>query len=224
MAALMTNNGRHRGPARRWLANGLRTLAIVAATVGLLFGWKLNEVRHQRSVVDEVAKFDATIHYDYEYRGRSKPPGPKWLRRMFGDDFFTVVAGVEIVTDHITGDAVAAVSTLPHLKTLLVHSEGIDDQGLLQLAGATELEQLTFRSTHVTDAGLAQLAVLKELTSLIIDAPRITDVGLILLEELPNLTRVDLISTRVTTEGVDRLRAALPKCDIRVFPELRQRL
>ncbi len=224
MAALTTNSTRHRGPARRWLAKGLRTLLIVAAAVGLLFGWKFNEVRHQRSVVEEVAKFDGKIHYDYEYRGRSRPPGPKWLRRMFGDDFFTVVAGIEIVSERVTGDTVAAVSTLPHLRTLVVDAEGIDDQGLVQLAGATELERLTFRSTRVTDAGLAQLAVLKELTSLIVDAPRITDVGLILLEELPNLTKVDLISTRVTTEGVDRLRAALPKCDIRVFPAPHERL
>jgi hypothetical protein len=224
MAAKSTSGPRHPWPARRWLVRALRRLSVGAALVGFLFAFKLNEVRHQRSVVEEVTKVDARIHYDYEYRGASRPPGPRWLRRMFGDDFFTVVAGIEIVADHVTGDTVAAVSTLPHLRSLFVNAEGIDDQGLLQLAEAAELETFSFRSTHVTNAGLAQLAVLKELTSLSINAPRITDVGLIPLEELPNLTKVDLISTHVTTEGVDRLRTALPRCEIRVFHESGKRL
>ena len=217
-----TPSSRARPPTR--LGPGFRRLAIVAAVAAILFMWKLNVVRHQRSVVEEVSKFNATIHYDYEYRGAARPPGPRWLRRMVGDDFFTAVAGIEIETDRVSGDTLGAVATLPHLRTLLVNAEGVDDRGLLRLSEAVELEQFSFRSTRVTDAGLAQLAVLKQLTSLVIDAPRVTDVGLIPLEELPNLTKVELISTDVTTAGVDRLRAALPNCDVRVLEARARRL
>lgn len=223
MAAVASRGRQRPSSTRRRIVGGLRALLIAGAVIGLFVGWKLNQVLHQRSVVEEVAKFDAKIHYDYEYRGASTPPGPKWLRRIFGEDFFTTVAGVEIVADRVNGETVAAVATLPHLTTLFVNADGVDDQGLTRLAGATRLEQLTIRSADVTDAGLAQLTVLKALTSLVVDAPRITDVGLIPLEALPNLTKVELFSTRVTSAGVHRLRAALPQCDIRVFRD-RKRL
>ncbi|MGD9722948.1 MAG: hypothetical protein AB7O59_21240 [Pirellulales bacterium] len=201
-----------------WLSRGLRWLAMLAAAVVLMLSWQSNYVRHERSVIAEVSKFDARIHYDYELRGAARPPGPQWLRSFLGDDFFATVAGIEIKTELVTAETVAAIATLPHLQQLLLNAEGVDDAGLLQLAAASELEQLTFRSAVVTDAGLTQLAALKHLTSLTIAAPHITDVGLISLEELPNLTLVELISTDVTADGVARLRAALPKCDVRVYP------
>lgn len=202
-----------------WAAIGFRVAVAIVAVVVVAIGWRSNHVRHQRRIVAEVAKYDARIQYDHELRGRTGPPGPRWVRSLLGDDFFTTVAGVEIVADRVTGETVAAVSALPHLKSLSLDAEGIDDLSLGRLALAGELEQLTLHSTIVTDAGLAQLAVLRRLTSLNLVAPRITDLGLIPLEELRGLTSVHLISTDVTPEGVARLREALPNCDVRVSPE-----
>jgi hypothetical protein len=214
-------SGRHR---RRWPPIALRGILFVAAGIAIFAGWKVNDVRHQRSVVAEVSRFDARIVYDYQVRGAPGPPGPSWLVRLFGEDFFADVVGIEIDADRIDQEAVAAIATLPHLRFLNLRAEGLSDQGIALFSGGTELDRLTFRSAAVTDAGLAQLADLKGLSYLSIVAPQVTDAGLILLEEMPNLTFVQLISTGVTAEGVEQLRAALPHCDVQVQPEPRHRL
>ena len=206
------------GRTFRWTERAFFAAVVIVAVVVVTLGWWSNRVRHQRRIVAEVARYDARIQYDHELRGEAGPPGPRWVRALLGDDFFATVAGVEIVADRVTDETVAAVSALPHLKSLSLNAEGIDDLTLGRLALAGDLEQLTLHSTIVTDAGLAQLAVLRRLTSLHLVAPRMTDLGLIPLEELRGLTSIHLISTDVTPEGIARLREALPDCDVRVSP------
>jgi hypothetical protein len=202
----------------------LRGILIVVVVIAILAGWKVNDVRHQRSVVAEVSRFDARIVYDYQVQGAPGPPGPGWLVRLVGHDFFADVVGIEIDAGRIDLQAVAAIATLPRLRFLNLRAEGLSDQGITLFTGITQLDRLTFQSAAVTDAGLAQLAELKGLSYLSIVAPRVTDAGLILLGEMPNLTFVQLISTDATAEGVERLRAALPNCDVQVQPEPRHRL
>lgn len=223
-----------RRPLRRSWRVGLRGLVVVAALLAILAGWKVNVVRQQRAAVAEVARFDARIVYDYQDRGSGRPPGPNWLLRLFGDDFFADVVGIEIDAERIDAEridekriddaAIDAIATLPHLRFLFVQAEGLSDQGIVRFAEASQLDRLTLGSSAVTDSGLAQLSQLKRLSCLTIVAPRVTDAGLKLLEGMPSLTNVQLISTDVTAEGVDQLRAALPNCDVEVSPEPRHRL
>jgi hypothetical protein len=116
-----------------------------------------------------------------------------------------------------TGDeTLAAVTALPRLRFLVLR-DGLDDTAMSFLQGAEHLERLKFSSPQVTNAGLSHLLPLKRLTHLSISAPRVTDTGLILLESLPGLSYVELIETQTTPQGVERLRAALPHCDVRVL-------
>ena len=70
-------------------------------------------------------------------------------------------------------------------------------------------------STGVTDAGLKELATLKNLTTLDLSNTGVTDAGLKELAPLKNLTTLNLGGfTRVTDEGIKELQKALPKCKI----------
>ncbi len=173
--------------------------------------------------MDQLDNLDAQVVYDYGRAGVDHPPGPAWLRRLFGDDFLADVVGVEVSIPRRNSDALAAITALPHLKYLVLH-DGLDDASMLLLPGASELERLMFFSPVVTDAGISQLSALKQLTHLSIDAPHVTDTSLMLLEALPNLTYVELIGTEITQRGVDRLRTAMPRCHVRVFREDPRRL
>jgi Leucine-rich repeat (LRR) protein len=72
---------------------------------------------------------------------------------------------------------------------------------------------LDLRGTQVTDAGLVDLARLKNLLWLDL-SDHITDAGLPKLESLANLSHLHLAKSKVTAEGVQKLKKALPKCEI----------
>lgn len=204
---------------RHWRTR-LRWPVVIVAGIAILAGFQVQLLQNQRAVLAEIAKLDAQVVYDHEARGQTSPPGPRWLRQVLGDDFFDDVAGISIAREGVTDETVAAIATLPHLKSLLLNSDGISDLGLARITRLTELGELGFRSSSVTDAGLAQIAECRGLTTLRIIAPHITDIGLIPLQEMPHLALVELISTAVTQEGVALLRAALPRCEVHVLAAL----
>ena len=93
--------------ARRWFQLSLRTLLVVVTLAGCGLGWlgiKVREARQQQGNVAALLKLGCTVRYDYEYDPQNAnpghlvpnatPPGPAWLRRMLGDDFFQSVNGV----------------------------------------------------------------------------------------------------------------------------------
>jgi hypothetical protein len=202
----------------------MKLLAIAVMLIAVFAVVRSNSVRQQRSALAEVARFDARVTYDYQVQGATRPPGPNWLLRLLGEDFFAEVVGIEIDADRVDENALAAIASLPQLKFLSLQAEGLNDQHVARFTERGQLDRLTFQSATVTDSGLAQLSQLRGLSYLSIVAPRITDAGLVLLAEMPNLTFVELISTDVTAEGVERLRAALPNCDVHVYPVPRPRL
>jgi hypothetical protein len=67
----------------------------------------------------------------------------------------------------------------------------------------------------VTDAGLRSVAGLPQVTVLYLVGDAFTDAGLLRLQAMRGLRFLHLIGCRkVTTEGVERLRKALPDCRI----------
>jgi hypothetical protein len=73
---------------------------------------------------------------------------------------------------------------------------------------------LTLADTPISDTGLAHLRGMTSLGLLELRGTRITDVCVVLLATLTGLTELDVSETRVTSDGVARLKAALPKCQI----------
>ncbi len=82
----------------------------------------------------------------------------------------------------------------------------IDDEGVKNIAGMTELRRLSLDGTHVTDEGLKHLAGMKKLETLILSDTKVTDEGMEALTKLPKLSTLSLINTKVTDTGIGVLK------------------
>src|SRR5262249_32517948 len=94
-------------PKRRWITFSLRTLLIVMTLLCVGIGWKMNKVGNWRRAVAEAQRLGATITYFHDLDATTspaEPPGPKWLRRIFGDDFFEEVSQIQIYNDQANDD------------------------------------------------------------------------------------------------------------------------
>lgn len=100
------------------------------------------------------------------------------------------VAALNLARTHVTDDGLKALEPLKNLRKLHLENTKIGDAGLTHLKGLTSLEYLNLYGTQVTDSGLAEL------------------------EGLKNLKSLYLWQTKVTPAGVEKLKQALPKCDI----------
>ena len=101
-------------------------------------------------------------------------------------------------------------------------STGRSDEAicLQAIAKLPRLEGLNLWEVGITDRGLQELIAAQNLKNLeLAENVEITDVGLIHLAQLKNLRRLSLGSNSATKEGVARLRAALPKCEIECWNE-----
>jgi len=125
------------------------------------------------------------------------------------------------------GDAKLAVlakhlPNLPQLKRLVLSQafyEGTEEIfwiGAWDVADYAEYlrQRPPWADTEITDQGLSHLSRLTDLDELLIHGSRITDEGLGYLRGLTRLKRLWLVNTSVTQSGVQRLRAALPNCEI----------
>jgi len=76
------------------------------------------------------------------------------------------------------------------------------------------LESLDLTYTHVSDAERAKLAPLTKLVDLKLDSVDLTDAGIATVAALRSLKQLDLYHTLVTEKGYEKLKAALPNCEI----------
>jgi hypothetical protein len=80
-------------PKSRFLRFSLRTLLVVMLVVCVTLGWKVEKTRKQRETVAWVQQSGGRVIYDNDDLD-SQPPGPKWLRKQLGRDFFDEVVHV----------------------------------------------------------------------------------------------------------------------------------
>lgn len=211
-------------PTKRiWFQFSLRTLLALVLVFGCGFGWlgmKLKQASEQRMIVERIARLLGYVTYDYQYDSSgtssiqgAEPPGPKWLRKLLGDDFmFTKVHLVHVRYGQVSDADLKAIGKLRQLHHLGLIDIQITDAQLEHLRGLTQLQGLSLSSTKVTDAGLQNLRGLTELRGLDLDGAKVTDAGLEHLQGLRQLKRLDLDYTQVTDEGVKKLQQALPNC------------
>ena len=83
------------------------------------------------------------------------------------------------------------------------------------IAQCDSIQGLNLYETGVTDRGLRELARMPNLTHLELSVnPGVTDAGVIELASVKSLRKVGLWGTGVTKDGIERLQAALPNCEI----------
>ena len=92
-------------PRRRRFRFSLRTLLVFVTVASAGCGWlgyKVRQARRQREAVEVIQRLDGSVKYDYQFDSDESliesplPPGPIWLRKLLGDDFFANVRGVLI--------------------------------------------------------------------------------------------------------------------------------
>ncbi len=103
---------------------------------------------------------------------------------------------------------------LPQLVTADLTASNITDQGVAQLAAATNLRRLSLAVSPVTDAAIETLIKLPMLESVNLYGTKITDAGALKLAALPKLKHLYLWQTAVTPATVATLREKLPQCEI----------
>ena len=203
---------------RRWFQFSLRTLLIFTAIAAVSCGWlgkKIERKHQEQAAVNAIRKSGGSVDYDYESLKSSKPskpPGPDWLRKLIGENFFSEVEGV--FTSKATDADLERLEVLPQLKSLMLGgNQSYTDAGLMNLRRLPQLQALKL-GTEVTDAGLIHLSGLSELNWLDLEGTQVTDAGLVNLKGLIQLKTLSVLRTNVTDAGVKDLQTALPDCKI----------
>ena len=235
----------------------LRTLLISLTGMGIWLGIEVNGARRQQAIVSAIQEAGGVVRYDWELAGdhsdwktgfpetgATHPPGPEWLRRIVGDDFFQAVVAVFSTEVPLTDDQLPSVELLPALRILALGRTGIGDASLPRIGRLRRLRFLDLSDTNVTDAGmdyvarlrglkmlwvgawaavpestvgdagLRRLAPLSGLTDLIVAGDGVTDRSVPLFEQFKELRRLHLLSTMVSEKGRARIARSLPNCEV----------
>ena len=228
---------------RRWFQFSLRSLLIFTLICAVACGWVARRAAQKRRQLDAIAsllKMGAYITYDFQYdsSGQSipgaRPPGPEWLRNLFGENFLSDVKYVYIpsqtkpdpnaaakhwwqkalavLAPEPPPDADAALATceeFPNLKDLVLSETTVSDRGLAHLDKLSQLRSLELSETTVSDAGLAHVKGLIHLRRLDVSVTDDTDGGMICLSELNELRALDVAWTKVGDAGLAHVNGLL---------------
>ena len=146
--------------------------------------------------------------------------------------------GLSLDNCPITDAGVGKLAGLPLADLTLYQCANVTDKGLAFLAEANELTKLTLRDvavqgtvisklpkpeqlvslnlaqSKITDAEIGNLKGLANLETLVLSQTEITDPSVDTLAKLNKLKRLIVTETGLTAEGVEKLRSALPDCQI----------
>ena len=171
------------------------------------------------------------------------PTLPSWLLRFLGEDVFAHVGyvdlrgssvrdadlerfgdalpelgGVALHNSQITDAGLEHLARLDNLWTVDLNGQQATRKGLAYLGDLPSLGRVRLYGRSVTNATLANFDELPNLQRLTVSNANVTNTGLVNLKSLPNLRQLSLIRTGVTDDGAEKLREALPNCEIYVRP------
>ena len=206
-------------PRRRRFAISLRALMLLVLAVGGLIGWRANRAQTQRKAVEVIRAAKGAVTYDFQVFPRNtpratisaaKPPGPAWLRRPIGDEYFQEVASVTL-DGPVTAETMAAIGSLDRLESIYFKNAPTIGGGLATLRGLSRLKRVNITSPAVTDADLAILGRSRNLELVWLTGADITDSGLSHLVGLSKLAALDLNDSPKLTDAVaENLVPTLP--------------
>ena len=179
----------------RWYQFSLRSFLIVTVICALASAWIARQIerkRNEREAVEAIVKLGGWVVYDYVHDGKAaNPPGPAWLRKLIGDNFFGEVVYVNLGRNSKMTEAYwTKLDQLPHVEILDLSESDVTDDDLVHLKGFSQLQGLRLVRTKVTDAGLEHL------------------------KGLTNLQWVSVNGTRIAATGAKEFHKTLPNCTI----------
>jgi hypothetical protein len=121
---------------RRWLQYSLRSLLAFTMVCAITFGWlgkKIERKREERDAVDAIRKIGGGVRYDYQIADgvKHEPFGPRWLRAILGEDFFSEVTVVDGPQRQVKLDALLeSLKDFPKLDALTLNRTATTDAEL----------------------------------------------------------------------------------------------
>jgi hypothetical protein len=161
MQSFPSRSGRS-ATSKRWFQFRVGTLLLAVTAVAIWFGILKNRVDRRRRAIEQITELGGTIQYDYEReaarRNRpAEPPGPRWLRKLIGDELFVTVAAISLDDLTLSDADLEQLSIFTRAKYLGLRNTQVSDAGFKHLRGWTQLEFLQLSGTQIGDEGLAHL-------------------------------------------------------------------
>jgi Leucine-rich repeat (LRR) protein len=193
----------------------VRTLLVLMLVVSVACSWLAVGIRRankQREALASLLQPCELGYIDYDYEldpcGNRVPnprlPGPAWLHRLLGDDFFRTVASLRFERD-ITSQNLPLLRTLDSVRIVRLGNNSITEAGAKYLSDLRHLEQLhLWRDSNVSDSWLRHLNA-PGLRVLNIESTAVTDAGLDVLISTPDLQSLRLSGTQVSDRGLKNL-------------------
>jgi hypothetical protein len=185
----------------------LRLFLILVSIVAVLlaiFGKRIHNAHKQRQLITLIQSYGGENYHDLNFKNHLERtirlpnmdfspavPGPEWLRRRVGDEYFVNVAEAffDKPSHRVLDDAMFQ-EFAKHIRT----------HNLPRPRG------LVFADLPITDATIRELSTFPNLTSLhILNCPNVTDAGLEHIGSLTKLRRLDLRGASITDRGISRL-------------------
>ena len=209
-------------PRRLWFQfslKGLMLMVLVAAIPCGWLKWKIDRKARERAAVAEIKRVGGYYGYDWQMArkgyDKGQPPGPVWLRKLLGDNFFSNVVSVSLVDlsglPELTEEWLHLLEPLSELTNIQIGTP-ITDDGMRYLMRFTKVKELKLWTSGVTDSGLIGLNGLTQLEGLYLERiggtdASVTDASLAQLKGLTKLKTLTLAGTGVTDAGLVHLRA-----------------
>jgi hypothetical protein len=202
---------------RRWFQFSLRSLMILMLLVGIGMAiWIVpikKRAERQQAAIKAIVNDGGLVTYDYQENQpanrsgfvKAEPPGPGWLRKLLGDDYFANVVTVRVRTDA----GLKELSGPKHLKGLI---RPYNDRFTSVNSKGQRISHID--ATQITDIGVRQLQDLNELEYVDLSDTGITDAGLDYFKGKSHLQMLNLSGDQISDAGVNDLQKALPNCQI----------
>ena len=147
-------------------------------------------------------------------RPNPSPPGPTWLRRLLGDEYFQSVKIVDLgvymgggAPERVTNNTLQTVCDLKSVVWIEMDgAKNVDDSGLAELERVPQLQRLFADGVPITDDGMKHIGRLTQLQYLSVDSPLVTDEGVKAIRGLTHLRYLYLGHTKITERALEYLR------------------
>jgi len=203
---------------RRWLQFSLSTILLLVTALSLWLGVVVNRARKQRDAVAAIEKAGGGVAYDFQmspsFPPPGKPPGPRWLRRMLGDEYFQSVYTANLNKAEISDDLLRHVGGQTSIRDLWLGNPAIGDRELTFFSGLHQLEWIDFTSHEVNRsnrqislAGLRCLRHLPNFHTLRLPKSLIGDAGLAIVGEITTLNELTFEDASITDAGLMYLKS-----------------